>query len=189
MKSSISIASIIVCIIVYVAADCYQEAGCSNSHGNDKIYKVGQRWRPDSVSCYTCKCISTKKFVLACLEAVNKKPNLSVKKSQMSARFESPVTYTPDEDIEIPREEANTKECSPTRAPIYNWATGTFEPITYKMVYYYYTEKKSRCCSRFMNFTNVHPSCKVVKINKCRSIVVRRDNPNERCNRAMSLIG
>nr|XP_039274595.1 uncharacterized protein LOC120348516 [Styela clava] len=187
MNSWIMISLFVATAIVCVSADCYREDGCSNT--NDKEFRIGKRWKPKSNPCYTCKCIKTKKFVLACLEAVNKKRNLSVKKSQLSARFESPVNFAPDEDIEITEKEAKTKECSPTRAPIYNWAVGTFEPITYKMVYFYYKRKESRCCSRFMNFTNVHLSCKVVRISKCRSIVVKRENPKERCNKPMSFTG
>ncbi|XP_039270618.1 uncharacterized protein LOC120345291 [Styela clava] len=188
MHSVLSTALIVGVLIGYVAAACYREVGCSSTWGKGRTYRIGQRWKPKSDPCYVCKCVKAKKIVLKCQVAIDEHPK-TVKKSLLSARFESMSVNAKNEDIKITRKEAKTIECPPIRAPIYNWATGTFEPITYKNVYYYYIRRVSSCCSRFIGYTSVHPACKVVKISKCRSKAVRKDNPQERCNLSMRYVG
>ncbi|XP_039274153.2 uncharacterized protein LOC120348098 isoform X1 [Styela clava] len=180
---------LVACTISCITADCYIDNGCPNTKTKKKEYRIGQRWRPNSDPCYTCKCVKSKEYVLACLEAINQKPKLSFKKSELIATFESTIRYAADEEMEINEREVKTKQCSPIRAPVYNLSTSKFESITYKTVYYFYTRKESRCCSRFSYFTNVHASCKVVKIGRCRSKLVKKENPKERCNMPMALIG
>ncbi|XP_039271384.2 uncharacterized protein LOC120345867 [Styela clava] len=176
------------CLVSCVVADCYWEVGCTNTKRKGRQYNVGQKWRPSSNSCYNCKCILAKKFVLECLE-VAETQSQSVKKSQISARLSNPVRFAQEENVKITAKEAATKECAPTPAPTYNWSTGTFQPITYRTVHYYYTRKESRCCSLYFAPISVHPLCKVVKVGKCGTKVVLKSNPKESCNMAMSFRG
>nr|XP_039272683.1 uncharacterized protein LOC120346949 [Styela clava] len=186
MTNGLTITACIVCLIVCVTADCFREIGCSRK---GKEFEIGKRWRSREHQCHSCKCVEAKKYVLECQVAIEKKIKDSVKKSKLSAHFDTSIQYAEDEDVKITEKEAKDKKCPPTKAPTYNWATGTFDPFTYKTVYYYYTRKESRCCSRSVHFTNIHPSCKVVKVNKCRSKVVKKSNPKERCFMSMSFKG
>ncbi|XP_039273210.2 uncharacterized protein LOC120347344 [Styela clava] len=182
MNSAFLIVLIIACCIGCVVSVCYREVGCVNTRKKYRDYKIGQRWKSSSDPCYSCKCIKRKKFAMACLEPVNKRTELSVRKSLFTGRFESSVNYNLSEDRRI--SELETMECPPTPIPVYNWTTGTFEPT--KIVYYYYIRKVSRCCSRFTKFSYVHPSCKVVKISRCQSKAVMKNNPRKICGKRMS---
>lgn len=75
---------------------------------------------------------------------------VSVLKSHIaSPKAATKKNITSEISVKLTPRQAKAKRCLPTRAPAYNWMTGTFEEINYQTITYYYYRREASCCNRY----------------------------------------
>ncbi|XP_077972863.1 uncharacterized protein LOC144428070 [Styela clava] len=174
----------IVCLAVGVSSDCFKLPGCTDGVTH-QIYENGYRWKPRGHPCYSCKCYQSRQYVLGCQVIADK---VKVKKSEYSAAF-GQISFLPAEEVEIREEEIVNITCETLPLPAYDPVTQELESITYQNVYYFYTYKRTHCCSRFDSYDNLHPSCMAVPVGECKTRIVQRGDPNKLCEEPYNVLG